>query len=112
MPTIIEEFTPRPRKTKYNYFEWLDGRMQRLETGVDFYGITARSLANSIESWTKRQDIACVVRPVRDTRAPGQPERWVEVWGDPERSRAEGPPAEIAAKLRRAGWRFRGATAS
>lgn len=109
MATVIEEFTPRQRKTKYNYLEWLDGRIQRLEAGVDFHSITARSFANSLESWTKRQDIACVVRPVRDARAPGQPERWVEVWGDPSRSRADGPPAEIIAKLRRAGWHLRGA---
>jgi len=106
MPVEISSFSTVRRRTKLPYEEWLDCRILRLEQGVDFFQ-TPRAAANALLGWARRRDVACVALPVRDTTTAGSPVRFLEVWGDPDRSWSDGPPPAIRAALERAGYKAR-----
>lgn len=107
MAVDLDGFSPRERITQYPYDEWLCGRVLGLELGTDFWA-TPKSLTNSILSYARRNDIAAVAVPVRDRATPGKPFRFVEVWGDPERTWDEGPPADVRDQMLAAGIALRG----
>lgn len=107
MAVEIDVFSTARRRTKLPYEAWVDGRMLRLEQGVDFFQ-SPRTAANALLGWARRQDIACVAYPVNDAAMPGRPARFLEVWGDASRTWKQGPPPAVRAKLERAGHRVRG----
>lgn len=99
----IQHFTPRARATQYPYDEWFDGGKYKL-TRKDLRGADPKVVANAALSYARRNDFAAValVSSTRDGRVMAST---LEIWGDRERSWADGPPPEMALELRLAGYR-------
>ena len=102
MPVKIEDFTPRSKRTKIDYEAIFTGDLLKLVPFVDFVG-DPRTAADTINSFARNKDIAAVALPVVRRDGHGH----VEVWGDPNRTWLEGPPAHIIKKLANKGYDFR-----
>lgn len=98
MAREIERFSSARRKYKYPYEDWFCGKIFSLEAGRDFH-VPPESFATTLRSHASRHDFPAVVRPVRDPAHPNAGFRFVEVWGDPARSKKDGLPDHIARQL-------------
>ena len=103
MPRKIETFSPRPRKRRYNYDEWLIGEPLALDATVDFVG-KPKNVADAIVSYARRNGFAAVALPAKG--ADGTISA-VEVWGDRSVPWEEGPPAAVREKIEANGYRLR-----
>lgn len=103
---FVDDFEPNGRRTSYKYQEWFCGRIVRLTQGTDFEKSPPIAV-NSILNYAKRHDIAAVAVPERDRSIPGDPHRFVRVWGDHSRTWDEGPTDDIREKLERNGIKLR-----
>ncbi|MGB1583903.1 MAG: hypothetical protein ACPHCI_08975 [Solirubrobacterales bacterium] len=103
---FVDDFEPNERRTRYKYNEWFCGRIVRLTQGSDFEKSPTIAV-NSILNYAKRHDIAAVAIPERDRSIPGEPHRFVRVWGDASRSWADGPTDDIREMLARKNIKLR-----
>lgn len=98
----IDEITPRSRRTKHDYEAFFVGRLRKIFPFEDFKG-NPMTVADSINKFARSKDIAAVALPVVKRNGDG----WIEVWGDPNRTWNQGPPADIIAKLKRGKYDYR-----
>jgi len=100
-PEVLERFFDSPRPTSLPYAEWLTGKRLLLVRGEDFTE-DPRKVVTKVLSYAKRRDWAVVAvltrRPTDPARGPAQ---CIQVWGDPRRSYADGPPEEMFRELNR-----------
>lgn len=98
-PEVLESFFDPPRSTSLPYADWLTGQRLLLVQGTDF-NEDPRRVANKVLGYARRKDWAAVAVLTRRPTDPAQAApRCIQVWGDPSRSYADGPPEEILREL-------------
>lgn len=100
-PEVLDSFFDAPRATSLPYADWLTGQRLLLVQGTDF-NEDPRRVVNKILGYARRRDWAVVaILTRRPTDPPQAAARCIQVWGDPSRSYADGPPEEILRELGR-----------
>jgi hypothetical protein len=100
-PEVLDSFFSSARPTSLPYNEWLTGQRLLLVQGQDFTE-EPRAVVTKVLAYAKRRDWAVIaVLARRRTDPPRGPARCIQIWGDPDRSYAEGPPDEILRELGR-----------
>lgn len=100
-PQILDSFFDSPRPTSLPYREWLTGQRLLLIQGEDF-NEPPRAVVTKILAYARRHDWAAIaVLARRPDDPPRGVCRCIQIWGDPGRTYAEGPPAEILEELGR-----------
>lgn len=90
MAELVDSLPAAGRRSGYPWHEWLDGRVWRLERGVDFEG-TMQGMRSTVRQAGRRMGVLVKTRVERDHDKPGKPERWLYVQAFPRdegRSRA------------------------
>jgi hypothetical protein len=82
MARIVDGPPPPSRKTRYPYELWFNGDCWELTRGEDFFN-SPRAVANSIQSYARRNGFRASVTVRRDKSLEGQPFRFVYVTAEP-----------------------------
>lgn len=99
MAELVDAPPPRSRKTRYPYDAWFLGRWVKLTRGEDF-SKDPQTVSNCIASYAARHEIVAKVEVRRDNELPGQPWRFIYVWGDPSLDIDCGLPADVRLLLK------------